>query len=87
MCSQRSAGSMGCIGHGRDIDDLEVRIGRAFDPYHSGGMTRDSFQGRRIREVHVADFHTKLGKYLGKEPEGAAVDIFLGKNHISTLES
>ena len=50
-------------------------------------MTRDFLRRRMIREVHIADFHTKLGEYLGKEPEGAALDIFLGKNHISALKS
>ena len=78
---------MGDFGGGRDVGDVEQRVGRGLDPHILvvlGGQC--GFHGFQIGDVHHVEAHTPRHEHLGEQAVGAAVHIVAEQDVVAGLD-
>lgn len=70
-------------GDGGDIDQLEHRVGRGFDPHHLGAGTDRGFEGGRIGQVDEAEIQAGgAATHALEQAEGAAIQV-VHRHHVA----
>ena len=78
---------VGDFGGGRDVGDVEQRVGRSLDPHILvvlGGQC--GFHGFQIGDVHHVEAHTPRHEHLGEQAVGAAVHIVAEQDVVAGLD-
>ena len=78
---------VGDFGGGRDVGDVEQRVGRGLDPHILvvlGGQC--GFHGFQIGDVHHVEAHTPRHEHLGEQAVGAAVHIVAEQDVVAGLD-
>ena len=81
-----TADAVGNIADRLDIEDLQQRIGRRFEPDKRRFELRDEAVVRRVGEVGVFDRDVEATQHAFEEPVGRAVDLLLGEDDIARLQ-
>ncbi len=71
--------------HGRNIDDPQVRIGRAFEIDDARPAGQGRRPGLRIIEVDELHLDAELGQPLGEKGIGAAVEYLVADHPVTSL--
>ena len=78
---------VGNFGGGRDVGDVEQRVGRGLDPHILvvlGGQC--GFHGFQIGDVHHVEAHTPRHEHLGEQAVGATVHIVAEQDVVAGLD-
>ena len=77
---------MGQLRQRRDIDDLQKRVGRRFDPDESRLRRNDLFEPGNCRIIRVPSDEAPVFEYALEQPDRPAVEVGRGGHFIAGFQ-